>query len=66
MSDRLTASATPPFRWFQCTVCGWVYDEARALPGRGIPPGTRWAQLPDGFLCSACGAGADWFRELAL
>ena len=30
-----------------CTVCGYIYDEAKGIPEAGIAPGTTWEQLPD-------------------
>jgi rubredoxin-NAD+ reductase len=41
-------------KW-QCIVCGWVYDEAAGDEEHGIAPGTRWADVPDGFVCPECG-----------
>lgn len=53
-----------PDRMFLCTICGWLYEEARGLPDEDIPPGTRWEDLPDDFVCPECGADRGWFREL--
>jgi len=33
-------------KW-QCIVCGFIYDEARGLPEEGIPPGTKWDEIPE-------------------
>lgn len=38
-----------------CLYCGFVYDEARGRPEEGIPPGTRWADVPDDWTCPDCG-----------
>ena len=39
------------FRKWECIVCGWIYDEAEGLPEEGIPPGTKWEDVPhDGFV----------------
>jgi rubredoxin len=40
---------------WQCKVCGFLYDEAGGLPHEGIPPGTRWADVPDDWACPECG-----------
>lgn len=53
-----------PDRMFLCTICGWLYEEARGLPDEDIPPDTRWEDLRDDFVCPECGAGREWFREL--
>lgn len=41
-------------KW-QCTICGWTYDEALGLPEDGIAPGTAWADVPDDWNCPECG-----------
>ncbi|HET9664202.1 MAG TPA: rubredoxin [Burkholderiales bacterium] len=38
-------------------LCGFTYDEALGLPDEGIPAGTRWADVPDSWICGDCGAG---------
>lgn len=43
-------------RKWQCMICGFVYDEAEGLPEEGIPPGTRWEELPADWVCPECGA----------
>jgi len=48
-------------RW-ECIVCGWVYDEAKGWPDEGIPPGTRWEDVPADFLCPDCGVGKEDFE----
>lgn len=42
-------------RQWQCVVCGFTYDEAAGLPDEGIPPGTRWEDIPDDWACPDCG-----------
>ena len=42
-------------KW-QCQACGEIYDEALGSPETGIPPGTRFADLPDDWICPACGS----------
>ncbi|MDP2096011.1 MAG: rubredoxin [Hydrogenophaga sp.] len=42
---------------YLCVVCGWLYDEAAGWPEEGFPPGTRWADVPDGWRCPECGVG---------
>ena len=44
-----------PFQKWQCITCGEIYDEALGDPENGIAPGTRFADLPDGWFCPACG-----------
>lgn len=37
-----------------CTNCGYVYDPALGDPLGGIPPGTSFEALPDGWICPIC------------
>ncbi|WP_233161486.1 MULTISPECIES: rubredoxin [unclassified Achromobacter] len=42
-------------------MCAFVYDEAAGLVEEGIPPGTRWEDVPESFTCSDCGASKSDF-----
>lgn len=55
-----------PDRMFMCTICGWLYEEDRGVPEEDIPPGTRWEDVPEDFVCPECGAGKEWFQELRM
>ena len=46
-----------------CTVCGWIYDEAKGDPDYDLVPGVPFADLPDDFVCPLCGVGKDMFEE---
>ena len=48
---------------YVCQVCGWVYDEEVGLPAKGIAPGTKFEDLPEGFECELCGVGKENFTE---
>jgi rubredoxin len=39
---------------YVCSICGYVYDEKRGEPHRGIKPGTRFEDLPDDYICPVC------------
>lgn len=39
---------------YQCTDCGYIYDEAKGCPHEGFAPGTRWSQIPDSWSCPDC------------
>lgn len=52
-------------KW-QCIVCGWVYDEAAGDEEHGIAPGTRWADVPDGFVCPECGVAKHDFVMMEI
>lgn len=39
---------------YQCTDCGFVYDEATGCPDEGFAPGTAWSNVPDSWACPDC------------
>ena len=49
---------------YACSVCGYIYDEAKGIPDAGIAPGTRWEDLPSDWKCPLCGAPKSLFREV--
>ena len=49
-----------------CIICQYVYDPEKGDPDSGIPPGTRFEDLPDDWACPECGVGKDQFEPLAL
>ena len=52
---------------YVCSVCGYVYDEAKGIPEAGIPAGTAWEDVPSDWLCPLCGAAkAEFTKEAAL
>ena len=48
---------------YVCTICGYVYDEAKGDPDNGIAPGTKWEDVAEDFVCPLCGVGKDMFEE---
>ncbi len=48
---------------YVCTVCGYIYDEAKGIPDAGITAGTTWEQLPQNWVCPLCGAAKSEFKE---
>ncbi len=46
---------------YVCNVCGYVYDEEVGDPANGIAAGTKWADLPETWVCPVCGVGKDQF-----
>lgn len=53
-----------PFRRYLCIVCGLIYDEATGDPDGGLPPGTRYEDIPDDWVCPDCGVGKADFMLL--
>lgn len=49
---------------YECTVCGYIYDEEAGDPDSGIAPGTKWDDIPDDWVCPVCGVGKDDFKEV--
>lgn len=39
---------------YLCSMCSYVYDEARGEPHRGIKAGTKFEDLPDDYTCPVC------------
>jgi len=48
---------------YECTVCGYIYDEAAGDPDNGVIAGTKWEALPNDWVCPVCGAGKDQFEK---
>lgn len=48
---------------YVCDLCGWEYDEILGDPDIGIPPGTRFEDLPEDFECPLCRAEKASFSE---
>lgn len=46
---------------YECTVCGYVYNESVGDPGNGIPPGTDFYDLPEDWECPVCGVDKTHF-----
>ena len=55
-----------PDRQYVCVVCGFVYDEEAGLPEEGFPPGTRWDDIPENWVCPECGAGKQDFEMVEV
>jgi len=48
-------------RVLQCQLCAFVYDEALGMPTDGLPPGTRWEDVPADWVCPDCATGKSEF-----
>jgi rubredoxin len=47
---------------YLCLGCGFSYDEARGLPEHG----TRWADIPDDWVCPDCGTPKSGFEMVEI
>ena len=45
---------------YVCSVCGYVYDEAKGIPEAGI---AAWEDLPEDWVCPLCGAAKAEFSK---
>ena len=49
----------------KCTLCEYVYDPKVGDPTAGVSPGTAFENLPSDWVCPDCGAGKEYFEEVA-
>ncbi len=61
--DTITKKEEKKMDKYVCTVCGYVYDPEKGDPDSNIPPGTKWEDLPDDWVCPVCGAEKDAFEK---
>jgi len=64
MVDPESRTPNPGPRKWVCVICGFIYDEAAGLPDHGIAAGTRFADLPDDWVCPECGSPKSSFEEM--
>ncbi|MEX1378005.1 MAG: rubredoxin [Eubacteriales bacterium] len=48
---------------YVCTICGYEYSEAAGDENTRIPPGTKWEDVNNDWLCPLCGAPKIAFIE---
>ena len=51
---------------YMCVICGYVYEEDEGRPEDGMPPGTRWADVPENWKCPDCGAAKSDFEMIEI
>ena len=49
---------------YQCSLCGYIYEQEKGDPDGGIAPGTPFEEIPDSWVCPVCGAGKDQFKQV--
>lgn len=47
---------------YVCTICGYIYEEAKGIPEEGYAAGTIWGEIPESFACPLCGASKELFE----
>jgi len=50
---------------YYCTACGYVYDPIAGDPENGYPPGTRFEDLPETWVCPVCGTEKQYFEKVS-
>lgn len=58
--------AEEAYKVWQCLNCGYIYDEEAGDPDEGLVPGTRWADIPDEWICPQCGSGKIDFEMVEM
>ena len=53
-----------PYKKWQCGACGFIYDEELGDEEEGFPPGTRFKDIDDNWICPDCGTTKDMFVEV--
>ena len=48
---------------YKCGACGYVYDPEVGDPDHGIPPGTKFEDIPQDWTCPICGADVTFFTK---
>jgi rubredoxin len=54
------------FKVWQCLTCGYIYNEADGDPDEGLAPGTRWADVPEDWVCPECGTPKSDFEMIEV
>jgi rubredoxin len=54
------------YKSWKCRTCGYIYDERKGDPDEGLAPGTRWADIPDDWICPICGTAKSDFDMVEL
>jgi rubredoxin len=52
-------------RW-ECTICGFIYDEAAGNTEGGLAPGTGWGDVPGDWQCPDCGTPKSDFKMIEV
>ena len=54
------------FNKYECSICGFIYDEELGLPDEGIAAGTKWDDIPEDWQCPDCSVGKSDFDMMKI
>lgn len=54
------------YKRYLCVICGFIYEEEKGFPEEGIPPGTRWDDVPFNWKCPECAASKEDFELIEI
>jgi len=54
--DKKTKKEENEMEKYRCNICGYIYDPEKGDSDNNIPPGTKFEDLPDNWVCPICGA----------
>jgi rubredoxin len=65
MKEDLAAQSdkAAPTARYVCSICGYVYDEAKGDRDSGIASGTKFEDIPKSWVCPVCGAAKSEFKK---
>ena len=66
MKRAVPKKTTPSRKLYICNGCGHEYDLLVGDPESDVKPGTKFQDLPDGWVCPHCGEGVDQFIEIEV
>jgi rubredoxin len=55
-----------PIFVYEKAVCGFIYNESDGWPDDGWAAGTRWADVPETWMCPDCGVTKADFQMMEL
>jgi alkylation response protein AidB-like acyl-CoA dehydrogenase/rubredoxin len=64
MKRAVPKKAVSSWKYHVCNGCGYEYDPSVGDPEGEIAPGTLFENLPEEWICPACGEGKDMFIEV--
>ena len=61
-SDCIMNDKIEEYKIWKCQICGFIYNEKEGWPDDGIPPGTKWEDVDEEWVCPSCGVGKEEFE----